>query len=90
MAQRRLKQNFNEVQAILDAVGQKVDKIEGKGLSANDYTDQDKDVVLLEGFVLSPCAMGPGPCRPCPEARPWYPRLPEEAWPPRRGGCPCE
>ena len=43
MAQRRLKQNFNEVQAILDAVGQKVDKIEGKGLSANDYTDQDKN-----------------------------------------------
>lgn len=43
MAQRRLKQNFNEVQAILDAVGQKVDKVEGKGLSANDYTDQDKN-----------------------------------------------
>lgn len=41
MAQR-LKQNFNEVQAILDAVGQKVDKVEGKGLSANDYTDEDK------------------------------------------------
>lgn len=39
---RRLKQNFNEVQAILDAVGQKVDKVEGKNLSTNDYTDEDK------------------------------------------------
>ena len=46
--------------------------------------------VLLEGFVLSPCAVGPDLCRPCPEDRPWYPRLPEEPWPQRRGCCPCE
>lgn len=39
---RRLKQNFNEVQAILDAVDHKVDKVEGKNLSTNDYTDEDR------------------------------------------------
>lgn len=42
MARRRLTQTFDEVQEILNAVDGKVDKVEGKGLSTNDYSDAEK------------------------------------------------
>lgn len=40
-----IEQHQDVVQAISQAIGQKVDKIEGKGLSTNDFTDELKSTV---------------------------------------------
>ena len=40
-----IEQHQDVVQAISQAIGQKVDKVEGKGLSTNDFTDELKSTV---------------------------------------------
>lgn len=42
MAEFQLEQTGTQVQALLNEVPNKVDKVTGKGLSTNDYTDTDK------------------------------------------------
>lgn len=50
---------------------------------ACESTDACFDVpleTLVEGYILSPCAMG-APCPPpCPEPRPWYPQPRFDPW----------
>lgn len=36
--------------------------------------------VFLEGFILSPCAVGPSCPPPCPEPKPWYPQPHFDPW----------
>lgn len=53
MAKIKLTYDTPEVQAILDSVANKVDKVEGMGLSSNDYTDGDKTTVESLGDVTT-------------------------------------
>lgn len=43
----------NDIKSIKDDLKDKVDKVEGKGLSTNDYTDEDKKRVSYGGAVIS-------------------------------------
>ncbi|MBE5782353.1 MAG: hypothetical protein E7329_03445 [Clostridiales bacterium] len=36
--------------------------------------------VMLEGYILSPCAMGASCPPPCPEPKPWYPQPRFDPW----------
>ena len=45
MAKKKLTQSFNQLQEIINQVANKVDKEEGKHLSSNDYTDEEKSKV---------------------------------------------
>lgn len=36
--------------------------------------------VMLEGYILSPCAVGASCPPPCPEPRPWYPQPRFDPW----------